>query len=173
MVSRWHLETRLLQQVQYAADAASEIDLDISVDSTIVRAHQHAAGARTDPPPVPAQKGGAKQQNTKPGSHGRACSMDKIRIPRIGAGRPRKKPNSLAADEAYSNGPCRQYLRRRGTRTKAARLAGQRLGAAKRSQIMFMDRDDILNQFVTNLPLPVSATLPGARPPRNGRESPF
>lgn len=45
---------RLLQQVQAEADAAGEIDWDISVDSTIVRAHQHAAGARTDPPPAPA-----------------------------------------------------------------------------------------------------------------------
>ncbi|MER5634387.1 IS5 family transposase [Streptomyces nitrosporeus] len=43
---------RLLQQVQAAADAAGEIDWDIPVDSTIVRAHQHAAGARIDPPPV-------------------------------------------------------------------------------------------------------------------------
>lgn len=41
---------RLLQQVQAAADIAGEIDWDVSVDSTIVRAHQHAAGARTDPP---------------------------------------------------------------------------------------------------------------------------
>lgn len=40
---------RLLQRVQAAADAAGEIDWDISVDSTIVRAHQHAASARTDP----------------------------------------------------------------------------------------------------------------------------
>lgn len=48
---------RLLQQVQAAADAAGEIDWDISVDSTIVRAHQHVAGARTDPPPAPASKG--------------------------------------------------------------------------------------------------------------------
>jgi transposase len=44
---------RLLHQVQAAADAASEIDWDISVDSTIVRAHQHAAGARIDPPSAP------------------------------------------------------------------------------------------------------------------------
>lgn len=49
---------RLLQQVQAAADAAGEIDWDVSVDSTIVRAHQHAAGARTNPPPAPAPKGG-------------------------------------------------------------------------------------------------------------------
>jgi transposase len=48
---------RLLQQVQAAADAAGDVDRDISVDSTIVRAHQHAAGARTDPPSTPASKG--------------------------------------------------------------------------------------------------------------------
>lgn len=33
--------------------------------------------------------------------------LDKIRVPRTGPGRPRKKPGSLAADKAYSNGPCR------------------------------------------------------------------
>lgn len=48
---------RLLQQVQAAVDAAGEIDWDIAVDSTIVRAHQHAADARTDPPPALASKG--------------------------------------------------------------------------------------------------------------------
>lgn len=42
--------------------------------------------------------------------------LEKIRVPRIGPGRPRKKPDSLAADKAYSNGPCREYLRRRGIR---------------------------------------------------------
>lgn len=56
--------------------------------------------------------------------------LDRIRVPRIGLGRPRKKPDSLAADKAYSNGPCREYLRRRGIRhtipeksdSRAARL---------------------------------------------------
>lgn len=48
---------RLLQQVQAAADAVGEVGWDISVDSTIVRAHQHAAGALTDPPPAPGSKG--------------------------------------------------------------------------------------------------------------------
>ncbi|PKT67350.1 hypothetical protein CW362_40920 [Streptomyces populi] len=33
-----------------------------------------------------------------------------------GRDRPRKKPVSVAADKAYSNSPCRQYLRRRGIR---------------------------------------------------------
>lgn len=48
---------RLFQQVQAAADAVGEIDWDISVDSTIVRAQQHAARARAEPPPAPASKG--------------------------------------------------------------------------------------------------------------------
>ncbi|TSB17543.1 IS5 family transposase [Streptomyces benahoarensis] len=42
--------------------------------------------------------------------------LEKIRVPKRGPGRPRKKPDSLAADRAYSNGPCREYLRRRGIR---------------------------------------------------------
>ncbi|CAL9638204.1 hypothetical protein SUDANB120_06266 (plasmid) [Streptomyces sp. enrichment culture] len=54
---------RLLQQVQGAADAAGEIDWDVSVDSTIVRAHQHAAGARTNAPPAPGSKGDTSQEH--------------------------------------------------------------------------------------------------------------
>ncbi|MFE3591393.1 IS5 family transposase [Streptomyces niveus] len=158
---------RLLQQVQAAADAAGEIDWDISVDSTIVRAHQHAAGARTDPPPAPASKGdevrtpgrdAVAEPRRPPGGGGAGgeglgrsrggfttklhlsadglrrplslvvtpgqradCTqfklvLEKIRVPRPGLGRPRKKSDSLAADKAYSNGPIREYLRRRGIR---------------------------------------------------------
>lgn len=42
--------------------------------------------------------------------------LEKIRVPKPGPGRPRKKPDSVAADKAYSNGRCRQYLRSRGIR---------------------------------------------------------
>lgn len=42
--------------------------------------------------------------------------LEKIRVPKIGPGRPRNKPDSIAAHKAYSNGPCREYLRRRGIR---------------------------------------------------------
>lgn len=42
--------------------------------------------------------------------------MDKIRVPRLGAGRPRRMPDSVAADKAYSNNLIRSYLRRRGIR---------------------------------------------------------
>ncbi|MFE7608406.1 transposase [Streptomyces celluloflavus] len=42
--------------------------------------------------------------------------LEKIRVPKAGPGRPRKKPDSVTADKAYSNRPCREYLRRRGIR---------------------------------------------------------
>jgi transposase len=42
--------------------------------------------------------------------------LDKIRIPRTGPGRPRKKADSLAADKPYSSGPCRYSPPRRGIR---------------------------------------------------------
>ncbi|WP_405764216.1 IS5 family transposase [Streptomyces sp. NBC_00080] len=158
---------RLLQKVQAAADAAGEIDWDISVDSTIVRAHQHAAGARR-PAAGPRFKGGrsprtpgrnAVAEPRRPLGGGGAgdeglgrsrggfttklhlsadgrcrplslvvtpgqradCTqfksvLEKIHVPKPGPGRPRKKPDSVAADKAYSNRPCRQYLQSRGIR---------------------------------------------------------
>lgn len=70
---------RLLQQVQAESDAVGEIDWAISVDSTVVRAHQHAAGARTAPPPTPASKGATKveHQHEKPWQsiHGRLAEV--------------------------------------------------------------------------------------------------
>jgi transposase len=39
--------------------------------------------------------------------------LDKIRVPRP-VGRPRRKPDSVAADKAYSNSLTRRSLRRRG-----------------------------------------------------------
>lgn len=47
----------LLSKVQAAEDAAGRIDWEVSVDSTAVRAHQHAAGARKAPPAAVPQKG--------------------------------------------------------------------------------------------------------------------
>lgn len=58
---RWSADgtwERLLTELQAAADAAGRLDWDVAVDSTTMRAHQHAAGApRTAPPPAPGQKG--------------------------------------------------------------------------------------------------------------------
>lgn len=46
---RWAAEgtvDRMLRAAQAKADAAGDIEWLVSVDSTVVRAHQHAAGAR-------------------------------------------------------------------------------------------------------------------------------
>lgn len=46
---RWALDgtfSRMLRAVQAEHDAASDLDWLVSVDSTIVRAHQHAAGGK-------------------------------------------------------------------------------------------------------------------------------
>lgn len=42
---------RLLRYVQSAADTEDGIDWNINVDSTVTRAHPHAAGAPQTPPP--------------------------------------------------------------------------------------------------------------------------
>jgi hypothetical protein len=58
---RWSADgtwERLLQHVQAVADSKGDIDWNINIDSTIVRAHQHAAGAPTPPPPAHASKKG-------------------------------------------------------------------------------------------------------------------
>jgi hypothetical protein len=62
-----------------------------------------------------------------------------------------------------------------GEITKAAKnWLGERLDASKRSQVMFMDRDDILNLFVvTNVPLPAAALPPPSKRSFPDDEIPF
>jgi transposase len=40
--------------------------------------------------------------------------LDAIGVPRVGAGRPRKRPERLIADKGYSYPSCRDLLRKRG-----------------------------------------------------------
>ncbi|MFD4956938.1 IS5 family transposase [Streptomyces sp. NPDC058451] len=142
----WH---RILEQLQARADAKGLITWDVSVDSTIARAHQHAAGARkrdlqVEPP------GGVF---TEPDDHGLGRSrgglttklhlaveqaqklmslvimagqrgdspqfqvvLGRIRVPRLGPGRSRTRPDKVRADKAYGSRANRAYLRRRGIR---------------------------------------------------------
>ncbi|QDN74985.1 hypothetical protein FNV64_04355 [Streptomyces sp. S1A1-7] len=61
---------RLLQHVQAVADAAGDVDWNINIDSTSVRAHQHAAGAPTAPPPaLPSTSKGALQRSVHMHAH--------------------------------------------------------------------------------------------------------
>ena len=60
---RWQRDgtwARLLRHVQQHSDAVGEVVWEVSVDSTVVRAHQHAAGARKKGAPArPTRRWGA------------------------------------------------------------------------------------------------------------------
>ncbi|MET7667978.1 IS5 family transposase [Micromonospora luteifusca] len=141
---------RILASLQAAADAAGKIDWSVSVDSTISRAHQHAAGARRDahlqkepPGGVDAEpadhglgrsRGGfttkthlACEQGSKPlsmvitaGQRGDSPQfitvLDRIKVYRVGGGRPRTRPDLVLADKAYTSRGNRGYARRRKIR---------------------------------------------------------
>ncbi|MET9064496.1 IS5 family transposase [Streptosporangium sandarakinum] len=147
---RWQRDgtwARILKKLQARADAKGLITWEVSVDSTIIRAHQHAAGARkrdlqVEPPGgvevEPADhglgrsRGGlstkvhlAVEQGQKPlsliitaGQRGDSPQfqpvLERISVPRLGPGRPRKRPDKVRADKAYGSHANRAYLRRRG-----------------------------------------------------------
>ncbi|MFF9178678.1 IS5 family transposase [Streptomyces sp. NPDC014793] len=134
---------RILAAVLAAADADADIGWTISVDSTVCRAHQHAAGARKKGAPDRAEpenhalgrsRGGlstkihlAIDSRARPlalrvtaGQAGDAPAFETvmagIRVPRSGPGRPRTRPDVVLADRAYSPRAIRSHLRRRGIR---------------------------------------------------------
>ena len=58
---RWRRDgtwERLLAHAQTKNDAVGEVQWEVSVDDTLIRAHQHAAGARSKPS-VADEKGGS------------------------------------------------------------------------------------------------------------------
>ncbi|WP_405901613.1 IS5 family transposase [Streptomyces sp. NBC_00727] len=138
--------TALLAQ----ADADDELNWVVSVDSTIVRAHQHAAGARKKGPQpasrdhaIGRSRGGlttkihlAADGNCRPlafhltaGQAGDAPAfaavMARLRVPRE-RGRPRTRPEAVLADKAYSSRAIREHLLRRGIRAVIPVPADQR-----------------------------------------------
>ena len=138
--------SRIVTGLQARADAAGLITWEVSVNSTIARAHQHAAGARSGPQKEPAggvtdepadhalgrSRGGLTtkihlscEQGQKvlsllltAGQRGDAPQfqpvLERIRVPRLGPGRPRTRPVKVRADKAYGSRANRFYLRRRG-----------------------------------------------------------
>ncbi|MEU2269776.1 IS5 family transposase [Streptomyces olindensis] len=142
----WH---RIFEQLQSRADAEGLITWEVSVDSTIARAHQHAAGARkkgicrssrqvvcSSSPDhgLGRSRGGlptklhlAVEQAQKPmalvitaGQRGDSPQfqvvLGRIRVPRLGHGRPRTRLDKVRADKAYGSRASRDYLPQRGIR---------------------------------------------------------
>ncbi|MFI8883762.1 IS5 family transposase [Streptomyces sp. NPDC053813] len=144
---------RILAALLAAADAGDDIGWIVSVDSTVCRAHQHAAGARKntgaayraepDHHGLGRSRGGlstkihvASDSLARPlafyitaGQAGDAPAfeaiMARIRVPRSGLGRPRTRPTVVLADRAYSSRAIRGYLRRRGIRAVIPQPADQ------------------------------------------------
>ncbi|MFI5571923.1 IS5 family transposase [Streptomyces sp. NPDC051740] len=133
--------TQALQQIQAHADAAGDIDWLVQIDSTIVRAHQHAAatgrkggssGDKPDDHALGRSRGGLTTRIhlacdgrgrplaillTPDQRHDSICARplpERIHVPRTGPGRPRCRPDQVIADKAYSSRGLRAYLRRRG-----------------------------------------------------------
>ncbi|KAK1177832.1 IS5 family transposase [Streptomyces sp. NBS 14/10] len=158
----WH---RIFEQLQARADAEGLITWDVSVDSTIARAHQHAAGARKkdlqiEPPGglftepddhgLGRSRGGlttklhlAVEQVQKPmslvitaGQRGDSPQfqvvLGRIRVPRLGPGRPRTRPDKVRADKAYGSRANRAYLRKRGIRCTIPEKRDQTANRKKR-----------------------------------------
>ena len=68
--SRWRRDgtwERLLAHAQMRSDAVGEVEWTVSVDSTVIRAHQHAAGARRLPSVADAKKGPPTRRTRRSG----------------------------------------------------------------------------------------------------------
>ena len=71
---RWRRDgtwDRLLARAQTKSDAVGKVEWEVNVDSTVARAHQHAAGARASrgrPTPVTARVGSAGSSAPRVGS---------------------------------------------------------------------------------------------------------
>ncbi|MET9862701.1 IS5 family transposase [Streptomyces smyrnaeus] len=141
------------------ADANEDLAWAVSVDSTIVRAHQHAAGARKKGAPagepddhaIGRSRGGlttkihlAADGRCRPltfvltaGQAGDAPAftdvMARLRVPRR-RGRPRTRPHMVLADKAYSSREIRDCLRSRGIRAVIPERADQRANRTRRGR---------------------------------------
>lgn len=58
--------------------------------------------------------------------------LDSIRVPRLGGGRPRTRPDRVLADKAYTSRANRAYLRRRGIKATIPSKADQDAARRKR-----------------------------------------
>lgn len=128
----------IFEAIVEQADADGIVDWNIHyVDSTVVRAHQHAAGAEGSAPEAEAlgrSRGGfGTKAHVRVEGGGRPMTvlltpgqqhdttvfkdvMESGSVKRKGRGRPKSRPLRVVADKGYTGTENRQYLRRRGIR---------------------------------------------------------
>lgn len=135
--SRAGIWQQLLSCLQQIADEQHQIDWDTQfIDSTVIRTHHHAAGARggQQHEALGRSRGGFSTKiHLKCEGGGKPLAvlltggerhemvgfvplLERGRVKRTGQGRPRSRPRQLVGDRGYSNGVARKELRRRGIR---------------------------------------------------------
>ena len=129
---------RILDKLQNQADSQGRLDWETHyVDGTIVRAHQHAAGAKGSQAEAEAlgrSQGGFSTKihvrsdgKAQPitfvltaGQRHEAVAFEALMtqggVQRPGRGQPKRRPHRVVADKGYSSWKIRAYLRRRGIR---------------------------------------------------------
>jgi transposase len=136
------------EHLQAQADAAGKLDWDTHyVDGTIVRAHQHAAGAHNTTAEAEAlgrsqggfstkihlrAEGGGKPMTfvLTVGQRNEAVVFEQVMeqnaVKRPGVGRPRLRPKRVVGDKADSSRRIRQYCHRHGIATTIPRRVNER-----------------------------------------------
>ena len=139
---------RILDALQQEADAAGQIDWETHyVDGSVVRAHQHAAGAHASTPDAEAlgrsQGGFSTKIHLRADGNGKPMTfvltagqrheavvfeqlMEQGAVKRNGRGRPRRRPRRVVGDKGYSSRKIRAYLRRRHIRYTIPRKRNER-----------------------------------------------
>jgi transposase len=140
----WH---QILTALQQAANEGGDIDWSLHfVDGTVIRAHQHAAGARKgggDEALGRSPGGVSTKRHLRAEGHGKPLVvlltagqrheqtrfeplMEAGQVHRVPGGRPRQRPKRLAGDKGYSSRRTRHYLRSRGIGTVIPRKRNER-----------------------------------------------
>jgi transposase len=149
---RWvkaRLWDRILATLQRHGDAAGKLDWSQHyVDGTVVRAHQHAAGAHPEGGGQQQQALGRSQGGFSTKIHMRAEGggkpitflltagqlheqsvfaplMEHGAVKRAGRGQPRLRPDRVVGDKGYSSRKVRRYLQRRGICAVIARRSNE------------------------------------------------
>src|SRR5258706_1637983 len=129
---------QILDRLQSQADSEGKLDWEIHyVDGTIVRAHQHAAGAKGSQAEAEAlgrsQGGFSTKIHVRADGNGKPITfvltagqrhetvafeqlMTQAAVQRPNRGRPKQRPRRLVADKGYSSRKIRLYLRLPGIR---------------------------------------------------------
>lgn len=148
---RWRkagLWDQLFELIQQNGEAEGELDWQVHyVDGTIIRAHQHAAGAAKSTAETEAlgrsQGGFSTKVHLRAEGQGKPMSLvltpgqrhettvfEQLlltpKLKRAGVGRPRWRPGRVVGDKGYSSGKIRRWLRAHGIRVTIPRRRTER-----------------------------------------------